>query len=80
MKKVQGVFNITVESVCPYCNDVQKYDIDKLEKLEDDVLNPLENIIRGIVKLFSYGTTEISETVMNCSKCKRKYIINHLDR
>ena len=80
MKKVLGNFDILIKTTCPYCGDLQNHNIDILEKNNIGILNSIESIIRGIVKRYAYGTTDISETVVNCLKCRRQYIINNIDR
>jgi len=87
MKKTKGVFDLQIESTCPYCNEnnISSYDdiINsaeiQLDKNKFEKMDPIENILKGCYRMYMMGEYVITETVISCRHCNMKYSINKLE-
>jgi len=82
MRKVSGKFDFVLNSKCPYCNTVVKYNLNDFDNSskEDNDTTPIENFFRGVIRVYFYGEDDVAETTVKCKKCSKMYIINKLER
>ena len=79
MKKVNADIEITLKSQCPYCDGENTYKLDELEEQKGVEVEPIESILRGIVRRYQLGLNDITDTSFKCKKCKKVYVVNRIE-
>jgi len=84
MKKIQGNYDITLDVVCPYCNNKQQLNLDDFDEYEyEDKSNSVhivESLLRGIARSYFIGEDEIGDVVVSCKKCPKDFIVENIYR
>jgi len=79
MKKVNADVDIKISAICPYCDDENTYKLDELETQKGVEVEPIESILRGIVRRYQLGLNDITDTSFKCKKCKKVYVVNRIE-